>query len=68
MGGGQEEASREARLIDAIENAAYDLADALLATGDPMFGKVNGGGIRAANEELRRTGYKLVPIDRQEDA
>lgn len=65
MGGGQEEMRREAKLIDAIENAAFDLADALLATGDPIFGKVNGGGIRAANEELHRTGYKLVPIERE---
>lgn len=60
MSDGISEANREARLVDDVERTACDLAEALLATGDLMFDRVNPAAIRYANAELRRTGYLLT--------
>ncbi len=57
------DAQREANLIDDVEWAATDLMDALLATGDPMFCKINPAGIRYANSILNAVGLRLEKIN-----
>ncbi len=65
MSDGISDANREAKKVVEVESAAFDLAEALLATGDPMFFKVHPQAAEYANAVLHDlgAGYKLVKVD-----
>lgn len=65
MGGGQEDAARDDRLVAAVEAAADDLVDALRATGDAAFFRVHPDAIEVASEILAEIGLRLVRVEKK---